>query len=117
MSILQIGAGGVGWAVAHKLAQNNDVFGDLVLASRNVSKCTRIIERIKRKSNIKQSGHSVTARRVDADDPASLRDLMRTVRPKLVVNVGPPWINVAVMAACADVGVSYLDTSVATDLC
>jgi carboxynorspermidine synthase len=25
MAVLQIGAGGVGWVVAHKAAQNNDV--------------------------------------------------------------------------------------------
>ena len=39
MAILQIGAGGVGWVVAHKAAQNNDVLGDITIASRTVGKC------------------------------------------------------------------------------
>ena len=42
MSILQIGAGGVGWVVAHKAAQNNDVLGDITFSlsydRRNVKK-------------------------------------------------------------------------------
>ena len=41
MAILQVGAGGVGWVVAHKLAQNNDVFGPITLASRSLGKCKR----------------------------------------------------------------------------
>lgn len=117
MAILQIGAGSVGWAVAHKLAQNNDVFGDIVLASRRLEKCDRILSSIRYKNNIKDVRHSLSARGVDADDRASLLRLIDEVRPELVVNVGPPWINVAVMEACCQAGVSYLDTSVATDLC
>src|SRR6478752_3150530 len=117
MSILQIGAGGVGWAVAHKLAQNNDVFGDLTLASRTPAKCERIISSIRRKNNIKDPRHSLSARAVNADEPGGLRQLIGDLRPDLVVNVGPPWINTAVMEACCQAGVSYLDTSVATDLC
>ncbi len=34
-----------------------------------------------------------------------------------VINAGPPRINVPIMEACCEAGVSYLDTSVATDLC
>jgi carboxynorspermidine synthase len=117
MAVLQIGAGGVGWAVAHKLAQHNDVFGDLVLASRSPARCDRIVESVLRKGNLKDPVGSLTTRTVDADDPAALRRLIAEVRPDLVVNVGPPWINVAVMEACCDEKVSYLDTSVATDLC
>ena len=33
MSILQIGAGGVGWVVAHKAAQNNALLGDIVICA------------------------------------------------------------------------------------
>src|SRR3954452_12260154 len=100
MSLLQIGAGGVGWALAHKLAQNNDVFGDLVLASRTAAKCERIATSVKAKNNLKDLRHSLTLRIVNVEDAASLRRLIADVRPELVVNVGPPWINVAVMEAC-----------------
>ena len=37
--VLIIGAGGVGTVVAHKIAQNPDVFTEIVLASRTQSKC------------------------------------------------------------------------------
>ena len=33
--VLIIGAGGVGTVVAHKVAQNADVFTDIMIASRN----------------------------------------------------------------------------------
>lgn len=49
MSILQIGAGGVGWVIAHKAAQNNDTLGDITIASRTIEKCEKIIESIKGK--------------------------------------------------------------------
>lgn len=117
MSTLQIGAGSVGWALTHKLAQNNDVVGDILVASRTESKCERIIESVRRKQNLKDPARSLTARKVDADDVEAVQKLIEEVRPKLVVNVGPPWINVSVMEACCRAKVDYLDTSVATDLC
>ena len=40
--VLIIGAGGVGTVVAHKIAQNPDVFTEIVLASRTQSKLSLI---------------------------------------------------------------------------
>lgn len=117
MSILQIGAGGVGWVVAHKAAQNNEVLGDITLASRTLSKCEKIIESIKGKNNLKDPSKKLEARFVDADDVASLVALINDVKPDLVINAGPPWVNVTIMEACYQAKVSYLDTSVAVDLC
>jgi carboxynorspermidine synthase len=117
MSVLQVGAGGVGWVLAHKLAQNNDVFGDIVLASRTVAKAHRIIESIHRKKSAKAAERSITARAVNVEDVPALCRLIESVKPELVVNAGPPWVNVAVMEACCRTRTSYLDTSVATDLC
>ncbi|OEF29175.1 carboxynorspermidine synthase [Vibrio rumoiensis] len=117
MSILQIGAGGVGWVVAHKAAQNNDVLGDITLASRTIGKCEKIIESIKGKNNLKDPSKKLEARFVDADDVASLVALINEVKPDLVINAGPPWVNVTIMEACYQAKVSYLDTSVAVDLC
>ncbi|WP_217525333.1 carboxynorspermidine synthase [Vibrio metschnikovii] len=117
MSILQIGAGGVGWVVAHKAAQNNDVLGDITIASRSIGKCEKIIESIKGKNNLKDSTKKLEARAVDADDVAVLVALINEVKPDLVINAGPPWVNVTIMEACYQAKVSYLDTSVAVDLC
>src|SRR3954470_1807914 len=117
MTVLQIGAGSVGWALAHKLAQNNDITGDLVLAARTLARCERIIDSIQRKGNRKDGRRSISAQSLDANDVPAVVRLIEEARPDLVANVGPPWINVAVMEACCQAGVSYLDTSVATDLC
>lgn len=117
MAILQIGAGGVGWVVAHKAAQNNEVLGDITIASRTVSKCEKIIESIQKKNNLKDPSKKLEARAVDADDVDALVALIKEVQPDLVINAGPPWVNMTIMEACYQAKVNYLDTSVAVDLC
>ncbi|TEW56126.1 saccharopine dehydrogenase family protein [Psychromonas sp. RZ22] len=117
MSVLQIGAGGVGWVIAHKCAQNNDVFGDITIASRTIAKCEKIITSIKARNNVKDTTKSITALTVNADDVAALVALINQIKPDLVINAGPPWVNVAIMEACVQTKTAYLDTSVATDLC
>ena len=42
--VLIIGAGGVGTVVAHKVAQNADVFTDIMIASRTKEKCDKIVD-------------------------------------------------------------------------
>ncbi|WP_094752143.1 carboxynorspermidine synthase [Psychromonas sp. CD1] len=117
MSILQIGAGGVGWVIAHKCAQNNDVFGDIVIASRTLSKCEKIITSIKNCNNLKDKTKKISAITIDADNVQALVALIQEIKPDLLINAGPPWVNVAIMEACVQTKTSYLDTSVATDLC
>ena len=117
MSVLQIGAGGVGWVIAHKCAQNNDIFGDITIASRTVSKCEKIIASIKGRNNLKDTTKKIAALQVDADNVAALVALIHQVKPDLLINAGPPWVNVAIMEACVQTKTAYLDTSVATDLC
>lgn len=117
MSVLQIGAGGVGWVIAHKCAQNNDVFGDITIASRTVAKCEKIITSIKGRNNLKDTTKKIEARQVDADNIEALVALIDQIKPDLVINAGPPWVNVAIMEACVQTKTAYLDTSVATDLC
>lgn len=117
MSVLQIGAGGVGWVIAHKCAQNNDVFGDITLASRTISKCDKIITSIKGRNNLKDPSKKLQAVTVNADDVDALVKLINEVQPDLVINAGPPWVNVTIMEACVLTKTAYLDTSVATDLC
>jgi carboxynorspermidine synthase len=117
MSILQIGAGGVGWVVAHKAAQNNALLGDIVIASRTIGKCEKIIASIRAKNNLMDSSKTLEARCVNADNIDELVALIREVKPDLVINAGPPWVNLSIMEACYQAKVSYLDTSVAVDLC
>jgi carboxynorspermidine synthase len=117
MSILQIGAGGVGSVIAHKVAQNNHILGDLILASRTQAKCDRILSSIARCGNRKDTSRRLESRPLDAHDLDSVARLIDEVKPKLVINAGPPWVNVDIMEACLRTGTPYLDTSVATDLC
>ncbi|ABM04030.1 carboxynorspermidine dehydrogenase [Psychromonas ingrahamii 37] len=117
MSVLQIGAGGVGWVIAHKCALHNDVFGDITLASRTISKCEKIITSIKGRNNLKDTTKKISAVAVNADDLNALVKLINEVKPDLLINAGPPWVNVNIMEACVLTKTAYLDTSVATDLC
>ena len=55
-NVLIIGAGGVARVVAHKCAQNNDVLGDLHIASRTIAKCRAIIASVHEKSAMKVAG-------------------------------------------------------------
>ena len=45
-NVLIIGAGGVAQVVAHKCAQNNDVLGDIHIASRTKAKVEKTANRL-----------------------------------------------------------------------
>ncbi len=104
--VLIIGAGGVGSVVAHKCAMNNDVFTDIILASRTQSKCDKIAAEI-------QEMHGVTIRtaRVDADVVAEMVALIRQYEPKLVINVALPYQDLPIMDACLETRTHYMDTA------
>jgi saccharopine dehydrogenase (NAD+, L-lysine-forming) len=101
-SVLIIGAGGVGRVVAHKCAQVPDVFGDICLASRTLSRCEAIRDSLPR---------SIEIARVDADRSAEVEDLIRRFKPDLVINVALPYQDLSIMDACLATGVHYLDTA------
>lgn len=101
--VLIIGAGGVGTVVAHKVAQNFDVFTEIMLASRTKSKCDAIAKAI--------GGNKIQTARVDADDVEDLKMLFNTFKPELVINVALPYQDLTIMDACLACGVNYLDTA------
>jgi saccharopine dehydrogenase (NAD+, L-lysine-forming) len=104
--VLIIGAGGVGTVVVHKVAQNPDVFTEIVLASRTVSKCNAIAVDVK-----KRTGVTVKTAQVDADSVAELVNLFNVEKPELVINVALPYQDLTIMDACLECGVNYLDTA------
>ena len=57
--VLIIGAGGVATVAAHKIAQNPDVFTDIMIASRTLSKCDAIVKAI--------GNPNIKTAKVDAD--------------------------------------------------
>lgn len=104
--ILIIGAGGVGTVVANKVAQNKDVFTDIMLASRTKSKCDTIAQDVK-----ERTGVSIETAKVDADNVPELVELFNTFKPELVINVALPYQDLTIMDACLEAGVNYLDTA------
>ena len=104
--VLIIGAGGVGTVVANKVAQNNAVFTDIMLASRTKSKCDAIAEDVKRRTGV-----IIKTAKVDADSVPELVALLNDFRPELVINVALPYQDLTIMDACLECGVHYLDTA------
>ena len=104
--VLQIGAGGVGGVVAHKCAQNREVFSHIVLASRTLSKCKAIADSVRSKGL-----GEIEIAEVDADNVDSLVALIERVKPLVVVNVALPYQDLSIMEACLRTGVHYLDTA------
>jgi saccharopine dehydrogenase (NAD+, L-lysine-forming) len=104
--VLIIGAGGVGGVVAHKCAQAREVFSDIMLASRTLSRCQKIAAEVEQ-----LQGRSIRTAQVDADNVPELVKLIRDYQPKLVINVALPYQDLHIMDACLETGVDYLDTA------
>ncbi len=100
--VIIIGAGGVGGVVTHKCAQVPEVFSEIVLASRTVSKCDHIASQIKR---------PIKTAAVDADDVSALVKLFEQEKPDLIINVALPYQDLTIMDACLEYGVNYMDTA------
>jgi len=106
---LIIGAGGVASVAAHKCAQNSDVFEEICIASRTLSKCDAIKESIQ--SRVPESRTKVYTARVDADRTEEVADLIRGFRPEIVINLALPYQDLSIMEACLQTGVHYVDTA------
>jgi len=104
--VLIIGAGGVGTVVLNKVAQNTDVFTEIMLASRTKSKCDVIAADVK-----KRFGVEIKTAQVDADNVPELVALLKDYKPELLINVALPYQDLTIMDACLEAGVNYLDTA------
>lgn len=104
--VLVIGAGGVGSVAVHKMAMNPDIFSEIALASRTKAKCDAIAASVK-----DRTGVDIATYQIDADDAVATAALIREVGPSLVVNLALPYQDLAIMDACLDAGVNYMDTA------
>ena len=104
--VLIIGAGGVGTVVVNKVAQNTDVFTEIMLASRTKSKCDIIAADVK-----KRFGVEIKTAQVDADNVPELVALLNDYKPELLINVALPYQDLTIMDACLEADVNYLDTA------
>ena len=104
--VLVIGAGGVGSVAVHKMAMNPEIFSEIHLASRTVSKCDAIATSVKART-----GQTVATHALDADDVAATTALILQICPQLVVNLALPYQDLHIMDACLIAGANYLDTA------
>jgi saccharopine dehydrogenase-like NADP-dependent oxidoreductase len=113
-NVLIVGAGGVAQVVAHKAAKNNDVLGDIHIASRTVDKCHAIVRSVLEKRSLKMPG-VLQAHELDALDIEATKALITRTQAQIVINVGSAFINMPVLRACMETGAAYIDTAIHED--
>ncbi len=102
---LIIGAGGVAGVVVHKCCQNPDVFEEICIASRTLSKCDAL------KAKLDGGRTKIQTAQVDADDTDMLVKLIERFKPDIVINVALPYQDLTIMDACLKTKVDYVDTA------
>jgi len=104
--LMVIGCGGVASVAIHKVCQNDEFFTDLLIASRTVSKCDAIKEKLEGNTRVR-----ISTAQVDASDVPALTALIKMFRPEAVLNLALPYQDLAIMDACLAAGVHYIDTA------
>ncbi|EKQ51007.1 MULTISPECIES: saccharopine dehydrogenase family protein [unclassified Clostridium] len=103
---LIIGAGGVASVAIHKCCQNSEVFEEICIASRTLSKCDAIKASLEGKTKTK-----IQTAQVDADNVAELVALINKFKPEVVINLALPYQDLTIMDACLETKVHYVDTA------
>ncbi len=110
-NVLIIGAGGVAQVTAHKCAMNNDVLGEIHIASRTKAKCDAIAKSIEEKNSFKLPA-TLHTHEINALDINALKKLINDIQVKIVINVGTAFVNMSVLEACIETGTAYIDTAI-----
>ncbi len=105
--LLVIGCGGVAQVAIQKCAQNSKVFTEMCLASRTVSKCDALKEKLEKNG----TPVKITTATVNADDVNDLVKLIKEYQPDAVLNVALPYQDLTIMDACLECKVDYIDTA------
>lgn len=103
--VLIIGAGGVSSVVVHKCCQNPEVFSEICIASRTISKCDALAKKLKGGKT------KITTAKLNADNVEEIIALIKSYNPVLVVNVALPYQDLTIMDACLATKVNYMDTA------
>lgn len=114
-NVLIIGAGGVAHVAAHKAAMNNDVLGDICIASRTQSKCDEIIASIRKMKHLKVKSGKLYSRQLDAMDIPATAKLIKETGSQIVINLGNAFVNMSILEACLQTGAAYMDTAIHED--
>ena len=104
--VLVIGCGGVAQVAIQKCCQVDDVFTDICIASRTVSKCDALKAKLEGKTKTR-----ITTATVNADNKDEVVVLIKSYQPDLVMNIALPYQDLTIMDACLEAGVNYMDTA------
>jgi saccharopine dehydrogenase (NAD+, L-lysine-forming) len=104
--VLIIGCGGVAGVAIHKCCQNSDVFTEICIASRTVSKCEAVKKKLEGTTKAK-----ITTAQVDADNTQELIALIEKEKPDVVLNLALPYQDLTIMDACLATKTNYVDTA------
>ena len=104
--LMIIGCGGVARVAIAKCCQNSEVFTQIMIASRTVSKCEALAQELRPTTKT-----VITTAQVNADDVAELTALIKGYAPDAVLNVALPYQDLTIMEACLAAGVHYIDTA------
>ncbi|MCR5750577.1 MAG: saccharopine dehydrogenase NADP-binding domain-containing protein, partial [Kiritimatiellae bacterium] len=103
--VMLIGAGGVAGVAAAKMAQNPDVFGEVLIASRTKARCDAIKADVERRASegrgawakASKAPAKVSTAQLDAMDVAATTAMIRDFKPDLVMNIALPYQDLAIM--------------------
>lgn len=104
--LLIIGCGGVASVAINKCCRNSEVFEEIMIASRTVSKCEALKAKLQDKTKTR-----ITTAKVNADSVEELTELINSYKPDAVLNVALPYQDLTIMDACLNTGVHYIDTA------
>jgi saccharopine dehydrogenase (NAD+, L-lysine-forming) len=82
------------------------VFSEIMMASRTRSKCDAVAADVKRRQGV-----DIATAQVDADNTKDVVRLIKAFEPELLIHVALPYQDLALMDACLETGVHYLDTA------
>ena len=103
---LIIGCGGVASVAIHKCVQNDEVFEEIMIASRTKSKCDALKDKLSRTSKT-----IIHTAQVDADNVDELIGLINGFKPDVVLNLALPYQDLTIMDACLATKTHYVDTA------
>ena len=104
--VLIVGCGGVASVAVHKCCQNSEIFTDICIASRTVSKCDKLKSELEGKTKTNISTASLNADNVD-----EIVKLIESYKPDLVLNLALPYQYLNNMEDCLKTKVDYVDTA------
>ena len=104
--VVVIGCGGVAQVAIAKCCQLDNIFTELCIASRTISKCVALKEKLQPTTKTK-----ITTRKIDANNLDEVVALFDEYKPELVIHCGMPYHNLVIMDACIKCKVHYIDTA------